>query len=440
MSGPLLLLTLALLVMSLMTQYLPPYGKKFLKISTIHWPIALLCLVGSILLFGFGPFLPPVTLTLANTFYSSTLFSLGLVLMALEKKNPRWGLNWFFAAAAVFALVFEVLRQQGSSSFALRTVLVASTINAGALFLAYAVTQHSFRPRSIHLYFVAFFGLVSGLLLAKRAALIYAGNIPSNFSLFQEEGLSLQLRWMASIGLYLTYFMMRNHLGERIQHRSDRENRRAEEALLFTLQSMAVARNSQTENHMQRLQRFVQLTLRSLRQNSRYAGQLSEKNINQMVQACVLHDIGKMALPYDLLFTDAPASESEMAEMMSHTTVGERILQSAMASHPEQPSRHMERLLAVATEIAGGHHERWDGAGYPRRLAGEDIPLAARVVAVADAFDVLLTSRVYKEIWSVNEALICLERQSGTAFDPDVMDAFLLNSQEVQTVARTFRD
>lgn len=142
--------------------------------------------------------------------------------------------------------------------------------------------------------------------------------------------------------------------------------------------------------------------------------------------ASPMHDIGKVAIPDAVLLKKGMLTELEFAEMQKHTTVGCDILRESKSS-----------LLQLAAEIAGSHHERWDGQGYPLRLSGNAIPLSGRIVALADNFDALTTARPYKEAWSVEKAVEHIVGRAGTQFDPDCVLAF---EKALPTILRIMRE
>jgi cyclic di-GMP phosphodiesterase len=141
---------------------------------------------------------------------------------------------------------------------------------------------------------------------------------------------------------------------------------------------------------------------------------LDEQEIELLRRAAPLHDIGKIGVPTALLHKQGPLTGAERSELQQHTETGRELLAGSG-----------NELLELAATIAWTHHERWDGAGYPRGLAGEQIPLAGRIVAVADVFDAITSDRPYRAALSVDDALAIIAAQRGTAFDPDVVDAFL---------------
>jgi putative two-component system response regulator len=141
---------------------------------------------------------------------------------------------------------------------------------------------------------------------------------------------------------------------------------------------------------------------------------LGTEQVRLMREAAALHDVGNLAIPDAILLKPNKLTEVEYELVKTHTTLGARLL-----------SESGSRVLQMASVIAAAHHERWDGTGYPAGLAGEDIPLAARVVAVADVFDALTHDRPYKSLWPVEQAISEIQQGAGTQFDPRVVDAFL---------------
>ena len=178
---------------------------------------------------------------------------------------------------------------------------------------------------------------------------------------------------------------------------------------LLVIQRLAVAaeyRDDDTGRHTRRVGRLSQLIGAALR--------MPEEQLLLLGQAAALHDVGKIGIPDGILLKRGRLTRQEFERMKAHTSVG-----AAMLAGRNFP------LLAMAEEIALGHHERWDGTGYPGGIAGEAIPLAARVVAVADVFDALTHARPYKEAWTVTDAITEISRQRGLQFDSHVVDAFL---------------
>jgi len=172
---------------------------------------------------------------------------------------------------------------------------------------------------------------------------------------------------------------------------------------IVMLSAAAEARDDATGDHIHRIRKETYNICKALG--------LSEKKSDQIGFFSIMHDVGKINIPDNILKKAGPLTEHEYAVMKTHTVAGEKILGTKV-------------FYQTAREIARSHHERWDGNGYPDGLSREAIPLPARIVAVADVFDALTHARPYKRQWSKQEALTEMDRLSGSAFDPSVLDAF----------------
>ena len=148
-----------------------------------------------------------------------------------------------------------------------------------------------------------------------------------------------------------------------------------------------------------------------------------------------LHDIGKVGMPDSVLLKPDSLSATEWAVMKTHPSIGESIMKAAI----EGDAKHAH-LLKMAIEIAGGHHERWNGKGYPRGLSAQQIPLSARIMSVADVYDALVSARVYKRKWSHEQAIEEIKCNSGEYFDPLVVEAFLSIQDKVKNIAAAHAD
>jgi hypothetical protein len=175
-----------------------------------------------------------------------------------------------------------------------------------------------------------------------------------------------------------------------------------------TLRRLALAAEYRDDNSPEHTQRVAALAARM----GRHLGQ-DDRMVGLIRQAAPLHDLGKIAIPDTILLKPGRLEPEEYEVVKTHAVLGARVLADGDSE-----------LLSVAEQIARSHHERWDGDGYPDGLAGVAIPLAARLVAVADVFDVLVHERPYKEAWTVENAAREIRSGAGTQFDPDVVEAF----------------
>ncbi len=189
-------------------------------------------------------------------------------------------------------------------------------------------------------------------------------------------------------------------------------------AAVVAMADLAEFKDEDTGEHVLRIKRRTEAITRQLVDGSPYSAQIDDTFRALIGTASILHDIGKVGIPDRILRKPAPLDEDEWRIMKTHTTLGESLL-GKLARMVHGPS-----FMSLGSRIAGAHHEKWDGTGYPRGLAGEAIPLEARIVSVADVFDALVHRRPYKDPWPVVDALEALRRDSGTHFDPVVVDAF----------------
>jgi len=194
---------------------------------------------------------------------------------------------------------------------------------------------------------------------------------------------------------------------------------RAREQMIDSMTELALTRDNETGLHIQRTKLYVKTLAQILRRAERYREQLSDELIEKIVTAAPLHDLGKVGIPDHILLKPNRHTADETVIMRTHAMLGETILAAAAGA-----DRMPTSLFNIAARIAGGHHENWDGSGYPRGLAGTDIPLEARLMALADVYDALTTERIYKKAWTHEAASEEIYRLSGKKFDPDLVFAF----------------
>ncbi len=195
---------------------------------------------------------------------------------------------------------------------------------------------------------------------------------------------------------------------------------RLQEATIRVMVSLAEFRDECTGNHIRRTQDYVRLLADYLSRQPRDAGFLMPEQIDRIAKASPLHDIGKIAIPDHILLKPGRHTPEEFAIMQTHSVKGESML---LRSLHEMGGDNA--MLRFACQIARSHHERWDGGGYPDGLAGEAIPLAARLMAVADVYDALRSRRPYKKAFDHAEAVDIIVQGKGSHFDPLLVEAFL---------------
>jgi putative two-component system response regulator len=211
---------------------------------------------------------------------------------------------------------------------------------------------------------------------------------------------------------------------------------RLHDTTLFVMVALAEFRDEDTGNHIKRTQEYVRVLATWLVKQGLAPPELDGPNLEALAKAAPLHDIGKVAMPDRVLLKPGPLSDEEWVVMKTHTVQGADLLQRAADRLGERAGP----LLRYAMQIARHHHEKWDGSGYPDGLAGEAIPLAARLMAVADVYDALISRRPYKEPMNHDLALASIERGSGSHFDPLLARALRDVQPQLITIARQWHD
>ena len=213
------------------------------------------------------------------------------------------------------------------------------------------------------------------------------------------------------------------------------ENDLTQQVSIRALAHLAETRDPETGNHILRTQAYVQHLAQTLRRHPRFAAMLNDQYINLLGRSAPLHDIGKVGIPDHILLKPGKLNAEEWAIMQTHAQLGSEAIERAEADI-EMPLD----FLSLAKEIARWHHEKWDGSGYPDGLSGEAIPLSARLMALADVFDALISPRVYKPPMSFAEARSIIHEGRGKHFDPDIVDAFIADFSAYCAIAERYHD
>lgn len=201
------------------------------------------------------------------------------------------------------------------------------------------------------------------------------------------------------------------------QHRASEQMKAANRATVQALADLAEFRDNDTGDHVVRVARLSHEIARAIGQAPAFPGGITAETRAQVGVASILHDIGKVAIADEILRKPGPLTPDERRMMQAHSAAGAEILRKALVLAPDSS------YLRMAADIARHHHECYDGNGYPAGLKGREIPLAARIVAVADVFDALTSARPYKQPWSEDKAIDYLSEQAGRQFDPQVISA-----------------
>ena len=208
-----------------------------------------------------------------------------------------------------------------------------------------------------------------------------------------------------------------------------------QDVTILALASLAETLDTDTGNHLKRTQHYVRSLARYLASNPRFSDFLTRDSIDMLYKCAPLHDIGKVGIPDRILLKPGKYTAQEFEIMKMHPTLGRDAIENAQLTAGEPLE-----FLEVAKELVFGHHEKWDGSGYPQGLAGDAIPVSARLMAVADVYDALISARVYKSGMPHEAAAKIIFDGSGKHFDPEVVDAFLALDSDFQSIALRFAD
>jgi putative two-component system response regulator len=221
---------------------------------------------------------------------------------------------------------------------------------------------------------------------------------------------------------------VRLRTGERIISLESRD------MIIFTLAKLAETRDRATGMHLDRIRVYCRILAEDLSHLEKFRDVVDGDFVQLLYLTSPLHDIGKVGIPDEVLLKPGRLTPEEFALMQQHTIIGGNTLQAAVNAHPEA------QFLAMARDIAMTHHERYDGTGYPRGLASEEIPLAGRITALADVYDALTSERVYKSAYSHETSQSIILEGRGTQFDPDVVDAFLRREKDFIATHQQFTE
>lgn len=231
------------------------------------------------------------------------------------------------------------------------------------------------------------------------------------------------------------------------------ENELIKNLSLFALATLAEKRDNETGNHLRRTQAYIEVLMNQLLDHPRFAQALAAPDVRQRIaKAAPLHDIGKVGIPDAILLKPGRLTPDEFEIMKTHAAIGAQALEEAIErarelQSPPEPDkvtgsdvRPSLDFLETAQQIAAGHHEKWDGSGYPLGLSGEAIPLPARLMALADVFDALISRRPYKPPLPMDTTRQIITEGRGSHFDPDIVDAFVARFDEFKTIAEHYAD
>lgn len=264
--------------------------------------------------------------------------------------------------------------------------------------------------------------LIKKILLSHECALVEVtkGNIQSRLPVFNHD----ELGSMASLT---------NDMLDSLQS-VQQEVKTTRDVAIVSLSALAESRDNETGAHILRTQEYVKALAEQMSLSSKHAPLLTPEYIELLYKSAPLHDVGKVGVPDNVLLKPGKLTDEEFDIMKKHPEIGAEALSIA------EGQLGSSSFLRVAKEISLTHHEKWNGSGYPNQLAGENIPLSGRLMALADVYDALISKRVYKPAFSHDKAKGIIIEGKGEHFDPDVVDAFLAVEQQFVEIAATHKD
>lgn len=224
-------------------------------------------------------------------------------------------------------------------------------------------------------------------------------------------------------------------LEKRVEERTQ-ELIKTQDVTIHALASLAETRDNETGNHLRRTQYYVEALAKELVASGKYVDQLNDETITLLFKSAPLHDIGKVGIPDSILLKPGKLTDEEFEIMKNHATLGADAIEISKDSLENSETS----FLRFAREIAGTHHEKWNGSGYPIGLVGVDIPLSGRLMAVADVYDALISKRVYKPAFSHAKSRDIIIEGRGSHFDPDIVDAFIRIEEKFRQIAALYKD
>ena len=320
--------------------------------------------------------------------------------------------------AAVDMKITNLLRHE----FSFLTRVISISLGLLALILAFAlwIANHHF-AKPINTIAAATSAFAYDSRQARRQSLERIQTLDIN------TGDEIENLWMA---IRTTTEETVNYI-EESQKQSEKINK-LQNGLILVLADIVESRDKCTGNHIRKTAAYTEIILRQMKKEGIYADQLTDAYINDVINSAPLHDIGKINVPDSILNKPGKLTDEEFNQMRHHTTAGMDIIERAIDTVGEDSG-----YLREAENLAKYHHEKWNGKGYPTGISGEAIPLSARVMAVADVFDALVSRRSYKEPFSIEKAIDIIRSDAGTHFDAKVVEAFLHAEPEIRAVAQS---
>ncbi len=225
----------------------------------------------------------------------------------------------------------------------------------------------------------------------------------------------------------------KNDMEKKVQEKTE-EIKAIQQSIIENLASIIECRDSDSGQHVRRTSAYVELIAKALQKDEIYTEILTDDYVSRLVRAAALHDIGKISIPDQILNKPGKLNREEFEVIKRHTVIGGELIRESLRGV------ETEEDMDIAEQIALYHHEKWDGTGYPKQLQEEEIPLCARIMAIADVFDALISRRCYKEAYTTDEAFSIIKDSKERHFDPKITEVFLKNRDAIEEIIKQFND
>lgn len=306
-------------------------------------------------------------------------------------------------------------------------IIISMFINANNRILAYI--------RDIVVIFACFVFVFFSIVIRDYTPTYSSIYIPEWFSLslFILNALaSFLIMGVFTHKIFLSLEKLRTSLNTKVnQKESQIDNLQSK--IIISFADIIEARDGSTGQHVKRTSEYVEAILYELKREEDFDDILTPEYMHNIMLSAPLHDIGKITIPDSILKKPGRLTDEEFEIIKRHTVNGKMLLEKSLGDLED------EEFLNIAKGVAACHHECWDGSGYPYKLRGAEIPLAARIMTIADFFDAIVSKRCYKEAMSFDDAFELIKQQRGKKFDPVITDAFLKIRKQIEVIARTYR-
>lgn len=399
-----------------------------------YWAFSLLAMSLSCLFFLLYSYTGGMILTLANSMQVATDISLAFLFRSFNTKITKPLFTFLLITLLITAGIAEFMRV--NEAYDIRVNFLSAISIALSIWQIYELLPQYMRTKSIYLGFMILAIAAQIVMWAYRTWMIdrYLSFFEHS-SIFDEHVPEFIARLIVIVLYALIFIAVGNYFYSKLVMLERQRRQEQEEQMLIALKSLASARDSDTGNHIVRTQHYVKALAERLQSTGYYSDVLDADKIDAMFKAAPLHDIGKVGIPDHVLLKPGPLNNEEWNIMKTHASIGKSVL-LASASH----MNIRDQVIESAINIAGYHHEKWDGSGYPEGLKGEDIPLEARIMSLADMYDALVTKRPYKVGWTHQEAVNEILSKKGVYFDPVIVDAFIAKTDKFNQIAKLYKD